>query len=328
MKLIISNSFFCLMGILVPFAAQQNAAAAENCPLSVSVQQAKAVALRDEPIELTVSFKNAASVETGISIAYPSLSGRGYPGLSIKSTPSPASNTVVNNFEANNLASNVMIPANSSWTVSVYLQRFAPPPAEANAEMFWSLQTPCIDQRGQQTGSVDQHGAVSIRTEQGTPQDLQKIAQHYSDISGTEPSWELQEKVEALSVFPSPVVIPELVTLARLGYTEQAYRALVKFKDNEQARRMVKTALASGDRPTVRAALQVSSAWHEPLDVSYVDGLLESSKGAVQIEFLQYIQQSEDQRYAPALSRLASSSDQSVAETAKQVLSQLQLRRR
>jgi hypothetical protein len=327
MKQIFSNSLLCFVGLVMAIALQQEAVA-DDCAISVSVQQAKPIALRDEPIELIVSFKNSALKETGISIAYPTLSGRGYPGLSLGSTPGAVLSNVASSLPTNDLSLNLMIPAASSWRVSVFLQRYAPAPAEAKSEMFWGLQTPCVDQGGQQTGVIDQHGAVSIRTEPGTKQELRQLAEGYGRITGTESSWERQEKVEALSVFPSPVVIPELVKLAHLGYTDQAYRALAKFKGNEEARQAVKAALDSGDRPTVRAALEVTSSWREPLDVSYVNGLLAGSAGPIQMEVLRYIQQTKDPRYVPALGRLSSSDNHSVAEAAKQVLSELQSRRK
>jgi hypothetical protein len=297
---------------------------ANECSISASIQPSRPTAIEREPVELVVTFQNSGPVPVRVAMAYPSLGGYGNPGLLLNYGGPPASA----NGTSNTIESIITIPANSSWTVKVYLQRYAPNPRIGSQRVFWSLQTPCVAENLRQVDLIVQHGSFVIETRSGRPEDLTNLARTYASALDSEDSRKRQEAVEALVVFPDPAVIPYLEQLMKSGYTEQAFDALRKFIGTAAARSVVLSALRSGDRPTVRAALQTLVAWRMPLDVAALDEMASTAPGPVQIEFLKYIQLIQDPNYMPIVNRLISSEDESVSQVARQVAAALASRQK
>lgn len=303
-------------GFIAILMLNMNSAAA--CTVTASITPSQTGVMVGEPVELVVTFRNSGPSEAHLPLAYPSLGGQGYSGVEFSyGTADVAAARLADS--ANGIERIISIAPNSTWSTKVYLQRYVKSPEEGVHKVNWSLRTACVTESGADAGMVDQKGTFVLNARPGNPASLENIARIYSSALDSTVEADRQTSVEALTVFPDPVVIPELQRLLKAGYTAQALHALAKFRGSAAAWDALLNTLHSKDRTEVREALRVVAEWKKLLPVKDLEPMVNAAPPGLQIEFLHYIRAVRGGDYLPIVEQLIHSSDSMVSSEAKEI---------
>jgi hypothetical protein len=275
---------YLLMGIAM-FGSSAGAEA--QCPIDVEVTAARPAYQTGEPIEVIVRFVDRGAAGVRLSYAYPTLSGLGEPGIRFEPTGSlkpaaPAGAT-------DQIAPLMSVPAGGNIKVSVFLQRFLSGFAPGQYTIPWSVRVPCMGPTGHRAGVVQARGDIRFQVAAGSPATLHAVFANYAQELETADTFRQREAVEALQSAESPLVVQYLERLPQLGYRQQAFAALTKFRTDARARQLVLDAVKSSPPQDVLVGLSVLRAWGERLPEPDLKSLLERPDRMIKIATLQFV---------------------------------------
>lgn len=292
-------------------------ATAEVCPLQVQVTPTHKVWNAGEPVEIQVRFNNQSDHTAKLALLYPSLGGRGFPGITftLDEKTSPA------NISANAIESLVDVAAHSSWTIRVYINKFIPALTVGANPVHWLLEIACLDARGEPLTPATYNGRFTIQVNSKPTSDLAALANTYVERLDSAQHWKRQEAIEALSNMSDPAALPALQKLYLYGFRNDALQALRKFDGNPEAARLLVNILKSADASAAPRALQLAAAWHSDLEPALLDDVFASPNQAVKLALIAYLGARRSAAYSSMLQRLAGAPDSVLAQAAQAALS-------
>lgn len=267
----------------------------EPPPVSARVACSEATFLESEPIGIVLTFINRTEAQLLVPIDYPALQEPGLGGLwfdlsraGLKRRVKSAHQVFRENFGGE--VPLVPLPAGQEWSTTVYLQRFAAQPGPGAYRLPYTLSLPYRNRpNGEEAGVLRAAGELHFRVLTAVTGELQAALDRQAARLRLNEYWGRRSAIEALSVTTNAAVVPYLVQMVRLGYTDSGLDALSQFPQSEEAQTEV-VALLRSDRPTaVVQALGVLKQWKYGIKGDIVQELLSRKDPRIRKATLDYL---------------------------------------
>ena len=261
--------------------------------LSARLAVTKEQFVENEPIEFRLKIKNTSEQPVQLAVDYPTFEVEDHPGLSFRLE---GTGLVPRPLETSGPRLGARVPlvtisAGGDWAVSVYLQQFVESPRQGSYRLPYSLTlVGGVNSRGSSPVKATSEGKLSFSVTPAKPGALDDSLRAYVERLTAQDYWDRRSAIEALSVVQRGEVVPYLVRMLELGFTEEALKALTRFPDNNESRRAVIGVLSS-DRPgSVVKALSVLGSRKCSVDRDTIDRLLKSDSPEVRVAARGYLE--------------------------------------
>lgn len=297
----------------------QGAGAADSCPLQVQLSATRNEWRIGEAIELKLSLSNPGDQPAAVSLSYPSLGGRGRPGIAFSLGPGKPEAAL----EMDTRESVIEIAPHADWQIRVYLNNYLPALEAGEHKVHWWLDLACLSASNPVAGSLQREGWLQLRLLPAGTAKLAPQLNTYLQALDSSDQWRRLEAIAALSNTSDEAVLPSLQKLYQYGYRNDALHALRKFDGNPQAAAiLVQIILASSDA-ALRNATQLAQAWRSDLPPEALAPSSASDNREARLALIAYMEKRAAPAYAQVLRTLAGAADAGVAQAAQAALSKM-----
>ncbi len=302
--------------VVVAFAQPQTT---RGCPIVADISPAKPSYLYKEPIAFRLKFLNKSSSHVSILIDEPFFGG--------DLTFTDSSGTLklrteylneLSKMTGGGIAEARQLAPSESVSFPIFGQTYFESPALGSYELNYSVIVTCLNENEPERTTTS-NGSVSFRVSASQEEQLKEIISAYGHQLESNDFSERRAAAEALSGMDTPLVIPELKKLMVLGDSRMAFQALARFKGNEEARKIVDSAVHSKRILDEISALNVLSKWNLAISKSDIQQFLTSQDKSLRLATLHYLESLGDSSNLPLVNGILDDPDAYISAEARRI---------